>query len=96
MLFRFFNKIETWQLLESSLGEITWKGFDIRTYEARSAITSWGENPASAKRARILVTESNGSGTSRSGDGAFAGGRPWRYSRRGAPGQLEKPTAPAS
>jgi hypothetical protein len=34
MLFRFFNKVETWQLLESTLGEISWRNFSIRTYAA--------------------------------------------------------------
>lgn len=63
--------------------------------EERRAIASWGENPASANRSRILVTLSVGSGTVRSGAGALGGGRPNMNSRRGAPGQLDVPTAAA-
>lgn len=48
------------------------------TYEARRATTSAGLKPASAKRARILVTSSKGSGTSRSGEACLASGRPKR------------------
>ncbi|GBE86355.1 hypothetical protein SCP_0902340 [Sparassis crispa] len=33
MLFRFFNKVETWELLESSLGKVTWRDFSVRKYE---------------------------------------------------------------
>ncbi len=30
ILFKFFNKIETWELLEEAVGAITWKGYDFR------------------------------------------------------------------
>ena len=34
ILFKFFNKIETWELLESALGTLTWEGFDFRSLDA--------------------------------------------------------------
>lgn len=33
LLFKFFNKIETWQLLESQLGEISTATFDVNEYD---------------------------------------------------------------
>ena len=33
MLFRSFNKEETWELLEEQFGELTWRDFDIPAYE---------------------------------------------------------------
>lgn len=33
LLFKFFNKIETWQLLESQLGEISTATFDVNKYD---------------------------------------------------------------
>lgn len=66
------------------------------TYDARRATTSAGEKPTSPKRARMLSTVSNGSGTVRSGAGAVGAGLPSRNSRRGAPGQLLTPMAPAN
>lgn len=33
MLFRSFNKEETWELLEEHFGELTWRDFDIPAYE---------------------------------------------------------------
>jgi hypothetical protein len=33
MLFRLFNKIETWQLLEQHLGKLAWDGFDSKAYD---------------------------------------------------------------
>lgn len=33
MLFRLFNKIETWQLLEQRLGKLAWDGFDFKAYD---------------------------------------------------------------
>ncbi|KAI0763819.1 hypothetical protein BD413DRAFT_454456, partial [Trametes elegans] len=33
MLFRSFNKIETWELLVAHFGEITWREFDVNAYE---------------------------------------------------------------
>lgn len=33
LLFKFFNKIETWQLLEASVGTISWAQFDIGQYD---------------------------------------------------------------
>ena len=32
ILFKLFNKIETWQLLESNFGEITYKNFSVEKY----------------------------------------------------------------
>lgn len=29
LLFKFFNRISTWNLLESQLGDLTWEGFDL-------------------------------------------------------------------
>ena len=63
--------------------------------EARRATASLGLKPASAKRAKIAVTESVGSGMVRSGAAALGAGRPNLNSRRGAPGQLAVPTAAA-
>lgn len=45
LLFKLFNKIETWQLLQDRLGELSWKGFDASRYasvlsRARSVGTS--------------------------------------------------------
>lgn len=33
MLFKLFNKIETWELLERELGEISWEGYDFQRYD---------------------------------------------------------------
>ncbi|KAI0343194.1 hypothetical protein BDW22DRAFT_1248935 [Trametopsis cervina] len=33
LLFRTFNKIETWEYLEEELGPLTWSSFDVRKYE---------------------------------------------------------------
>ncbi|EPS94550.1 hypothetical protein FOMPIDRAFT_1033300 [Fomitopsis schrenkii] len=33
ILFRMFNKIETWKYLQKQVGEITWDSFDVYTYE---------------------------------------------------------------
>lgn len=32
LLFKFFNKISTWQLLERELGQLTWDSFDLNSY----------------------------------------------------------------
>jgi alpha-glutamyl/putrescinyl thymine pyrophosphorylase clade 1 len=34
ILFKFFNKIETWELLEEALGAITWEGYEFRKFDA--------------------------------------------------------------
>lgn len=34
LLFKFFNKIETWELLEHELGELTWATFDLEAYDS--------------------------------------------------------------
>ena len=34
LLFKLFNRIETWQELESQLGDLTWKAFDFERYAA--------------------------------------------------------------
>jgi 5-hmdU DNA kinase-like protein len=33
MLFKLFNKIETWQLLEQRLGKLAWDSFDFKAYD---------------------------------------------------------------
>lgn len=33
ILFKLFNKIETWELLEREVGSITWKNFDFKRYD---------------------------------------------------------------
>jgi NTP pyrophosphatase (non-canonical NTP hydrolase) len=33
LLFKFFNKIETWELLEGSLGPLTWEGYSFKRYD---------------------------------------------------------------
>ncbi|KZT65741.1 hypothetical protein DAEQUDRAFT_696672 [Daedalea quercina L-15889] len=33
ILFRMFNKIETWKYLKEQIGELTWADFDVYTYE---------------------------------------------------------------
>ena len=71
--------------------------YDYFTYEARRATTSAGvKPPASLNRCKMLSTESKGSGTVKSGAGWVASGRPTNTARRGAPGQLLTPIAPAS
>lgn len=64
--------------------------------EAKRATTSFAVKPASAMRARILSTESDGSGTVRSGAGREKLDRPAMNCRRGPPPQLDTPTAPAN
>lgn len=32
LLFKIFNKIETWELLQHELGEVTWRGYSFGTY----------------------------------------------------------------
>jgi len=34
ILFKLFNKIETWELLEAQLGDITWREFQFQKYDA--------------------------------------------------------------
>ncbi len=33
LLFRFFNRISTWELLSAAMGELTWAGFDLASYD---------------------------------------------------------------
>lgn len=33
ILFKFFNKIETWELLEKAVGAVTWEGFDFKRFD---------------------------------------------------------------
>lgn len=33
LLFKLFNRIETWELLEKKIGSLTWKAFDFRKYD---------------------------------------------------------------
>lgn len=62
---------------------------------AKRVATSSKLKTASPVRVRMVMM-SNGSGTSRSGDGGTAGGRPTKKLRRGTPGQSLIPTAPAN
>jgi len=34
ILFKLFNKIDTWKLLQAQLGEISWREYDFRKYDA--------------------------------------------------------------
>lgn len=34
LLFKLFNKVETWRLLRASLGEVAWRSYDFRRYDA--------------------------------------------------------------
>ena len=34
ILFRMFNRIETWELLSRQLGQLTWESFDVDTYDS--------------------------------------------------------------
>ena len=65
-------------------------------WDARRSTTSAGLKPASPMRARIVSVGSDGSGTSKSGEGCEMFERPARNCRRGPPAQLETPTAPAN
>lgn len=44
LLFKLFNKIETWELLESQIGEITYKNFSVSKYDSilENAMASGG------------------------------------------------------
>jgi hypothetical protein len=33
LLFKIFNKIETWKLIDSSVGGVSWKGYSFNTYD---------------------------------------------------------------
>ncbi|MHC8508425.1 MAG: nucleotide kinase domain-containing protein [Rhodospirillales bacterium] len=35
MLFKFFNKIETWEALKSEFGEITWEAYSFKRFDAK-------------------------------------------------------------
>lgn len=49
LLFKMFNKISTWQILEEAIGEITWDTFDVPVYdEILSAVFSQGTRLYSA------------------------------------------------
>lgn len=71
--------------------ESTWSAA-ATVWEARSAMTSSGENPASAKRARILVTVSEGQSLSKSVARIFFKQVVHRKAR--APVNLETPQQP--
>jgi hypothetical protein len=34
LLFKFFNKIETWEYLEAAVGKITWENFSFKRYDS--------------------------------------------------------------
>jgi hypothetical protein len=49
LLFRFFNRIQTWRLLQSTLGELTWAAFRLGRYDGvMSEAVSRGERIYSA------------------------------------------------
>jgi hypothetical protein len=49
LLFKMFNKISTWQLLQSELGDVCWAGFDLDAYnEVLSTTFNRGERLYSA------------------------------------------------
>lgn len=33
LLFKLFNRVETWELLEKNLGQLTWEGYSFRRYD---------------------------------------------------------------
>lgn len=51
ILFRFFNKIETWELLKERLGKLTWKNFSIEAYE--NALEDIATSGPTAKRREL-------------------------------------------
>lgn len=64
LLFKLFNKVETWKLLQESLGELSWRTFDFRKYDAiLSGAMDRGERIYSA--AYIMPTGGRGSGFDR-------------------------------
>lgn len=64
LLFKLFNKIETWQLLQKSLGELSWRTFAFKKYDAvLSEAMEYGERIYSA--AYIMPTGGRGSGFDR-------------------------------
>jgi thymidylate kinase len=64
ILFKLFNKIETWQLLERHLGAITYRDYDYRAYDAiLSKTIDAGETIYSA--AYIMPSGSKAFGTTR-------------------------------
>jgi len=64
ILFKLFNKIETWQLLERTLGAITYKEYDFRAYDAvLSKTINNGDTIYSA--AYIMPSGSKAFGTTR-------------------------------
>lgn len=64
ILFKLFNKIETWRLLAKSLGRITYHDFDLREYDAvLSAAIDKGDKIYSA--AYIMPSGSSAFGTTR-------------------------------
>lgn len=73
----------------------TWS-WAAMVWEIRRSTISLGLKPASPILAIIVVTESLGSGTRRSGEGSEKLARPAINSRRGAPMQFDTPTAPAN
>ena len=64
LLFKLFNKIETWKLLQKSLGDLSWRTFASKKYDAvLSAAMDRGERIYSA--AYIMPTGGRGSGFAR-------------------------------
>lgn len=64
MLFKLFNKIETWELLQATLGKLTWRKFSFEKYDAiLTEAMECGERIYSA--AYIMPTGGRGSGFDR-------------------------------
>jgi thymidylate kinase len=64
ILFKLFNKIETWQLLKKSFGEVTYGGFDFKAYDAVLSKASAGGD-AIYSGAYIMPSGSSAFGTTR-------------------------------
>lgn len=53
ILFKLFNKIETWELLQSQLGEITWRDYGFKKFDA--ILTKAMENKATIYSAAYIM-----------------------------------------
>lgn len=58
LLFKLFNKIETWQLLESQLGELTWRSFRYSDYDR--VLTSTLKSGMAIYSAAYIMASGNG------------------------------------
>jgi hypothetical protein len=57
ILFKLFNKIETWELLEKNFGEITWNSFDLKNFD--SLLTSQ-KHPIFSNAYMMCTNKKNG------------------------------------